>query len=172
MVGSSTTVKMTNIRSKFRRKTSEFMVPISRVHARQHQGLRGSLGRSCSSMSYGGSPGIIRDFSERISAPKSSGSWPDILQEDPPSHALVQKGFLAFGETELGRNLQRLLLPLNQRSSWSEAGKVSLGPLLPQHRLSTVCFLSQQCPSLSPKADLAAGSLAVAFILVWYPECY
>lgn len=64
------------------KKTKEFMVTTSRVHAKQHQALRGSLGRSWSSMSYGGRVGSIRDFSERFSAPKFSASWLDILQED------------------------------------------------------------------------------------------
>ena len=39
-------VKITNIRSKFMKKTKEFMVTTTRVHAKQHQALRGSLGRS------------------------------------------------------------------------------------------------------------------------------
>lgn len=63
------------------KKTRKFMVTIARAQAQQHQVLRGSLGSSWSSMSYGGRLGIIFDLSKRLSAPKSSVSWSDILQE-------------------------------------------------------------------------------------------
>lgn len=81
MVGSNTMVKITSIRSKLMKKTKRFMVAISRAHAQQLQVLRGSLGRSWSSMSYGGRLGYILDLAKRLSAAKSSFSWSAMFQE-------------------------------------------------------------------------------------------